>query len=102
MMSDDEICREYRLSKNKWEMIQILAELNMETRLDILSILLSNGEDVVKPVKRKDGKCLEKGKMYYRMLQERLDRLDERIAKAEAEYRETALLLKAGKIEGKG
>lgn len=100
MMSDEEICREYRLSKNKWEMTEILAELNMRTRLDILAILLNNGEDVVKPIKRKDGKCLVKGKIYYRMLQERLDRLDERIANAEAEYRETALLLKAGKLEG--
>lgn len=100
MMSDEEICRRYRTAKNRWEMTEILAQLNMMKRIDILEILLENGEDIVKPMKRKDGKPVKKGREYYEKLQVRLDHIESTIAKYESEYREIALLIKAGKEAG--
>lgn len=46
MMSAEEICREYRLSKHKAKAITILADMNVTTREDIIRILKENGETV--------------------------------------------------------
>ena len=46
MMSNEEICREYRTAKCPSKQIQVLADLNGTDRKTILKILVENGEQV--------------------------------------------------------
>lgn len=89
-MTDGEICREYRLAKNKPEQIQILADLNRMDKQRIINILLSGGEKV-KFIPSSGGRKATKdltGEKYKLLLYKRLDVLDSKIAKAEKEYRQ--------------
>lgn len=89
-MTNGEICREYRLAKNKTEQIQILADLNQMDKQSIISILLS-GEEKVRFIPSSVGRKTTKeltGDKYKLLLYKRLDVLDSKIAKAEKEYRQ--------------
>lgn len=46
MMTEEEICREYRTAKVPAKQIQVLADLNATDRKTILKILVKNGEKV--------------------------------------------------------
>ncbi len=47
-MNEHEICTMYREAKNKNQQIQILAELNGTKQLEIIKVLLINGEELPK------------------------------------------------------
>ena len=47
-MTDEEICREYRLAKNKANQVNILVDLTGYSRSEILKILVDGGEAVDK------------------------------------------------------
>lgn len=47
-MTNEEICREYRLAKNKANQVNILVDLTGYSRSCILNILVAGGEDVDK------------------------------------------------------
>ena len=100
-MPDSEICREYRLAKDRWAQIQILAEQNMAKRLDIINILLDNGEKIRMPTRgRKGERSIEQDDgRYYGSLYKRLDALDGKIYELTEEYMVVATLVKRGKIE---
>lgn len=48
IMTDEEICREYRLAKNKANQVTVLADQNQCDRKEILSIVEEGGETVDK------------------------------------------------------
>lgn len=48
IMTDEEICRDYRLAKNKANQITVLADQNQCNRKEIIAVLLENGEKVDK------------------------------------------------------
>lgn len=76
-MTDREICSMYRWSKSKGEQIQIISELNCMEPLEIIKILVKNGEKLPKSVlsrlyKKLDilnGQILEKEKEYRGIVQ---------------------------------
>lgn len=45
-MTENEICREYRMAKNQYDMIGILADLNEKSVADVCWILKSHGYDI--------------------------------------------------------
>lgn len=45
-MTEGEICRQYRSAKDRASQLQILADLNCAPRLEIIKILMHNGEQV--------------------------------------------------------
>jgi len=47
MMSEEEICREFRLAASKTKQLQILADENVCTKKEIAEILIRNGEEGV-------------------------------------------------------
>lgn len=62
-MSENEIVRNYRESKNKREQVTILADLNRCDKEEIIAILLKNGVDQRElPRKRKSKKSPEEEK----------------------------------------
>lgn len=96
-MTDGEICREYRLAKNKREQIRILAELNCTDERSIIDILLRGGEKV-RLIPFTGGRKAERDltdEEYKLVLYRYLDILDKKIAKAEKEYRLALGLLKS-------
>lgn len=95
-MTESEICRRYRLSKNRGEQVQILSELNGTSRAKIISILLQSGEQVRIPVptKGRPRSCEMTDEEYYSALFKRMDYLDAKIAKMENEYREIVAAIK--------
>lgn len=46
-MTEGEICRQYRSAKDRASQLQILADLNCVPRLEIIKILMHNGEQPV-------------------------------------------------------
>ncbi|MCM1232686.1 MAG: hypothetical protein NC489_21380 [Ruminococcus flavefaciens] len=81
-MSEYEICAMYREAKNKNMQINILAELNGIKPLEIIKVLLKNGEDLPqKAVNR---------------LYKRLDTLEGQIADREREYKEIVEVITMG------
>ena len=97
-MSNSDICREHRLTKDKWEQIQILADQNMAKRLDIINILLDNGEEIRRPTRGRKGEhSIEPDdRKYYSSLYKKLDALDEKISGLTEEYMMVAALVKRG------
>lgn len=71
-MTEREICISYREAKKQNAQLQILAELNDVSRIEIIGILLRNGEKV------SDG--------VIKQLYKRLDTLDAQISVREKEY----------------
>lgn len=49
-MTEGEICRQYRSAKDRASQLQILADLNCVPRLEIIKILMHNGEQVRLPL----------------------------------------------------
>ena len=45
-MTEGEICRQYRSAQDRASQLQILADLNCVPRLEIIKILMHNGEQV--------------------------------------------------------
>ena len=78
-MTEGEICSLYRRAKYKSRQISILVELNGTNKLEIMKILLKNGEK------------LPEGDI--NQLYKRLDDLEEQIVEREKEYRMIANML---------
>lgn len=55
-MTEGEICRQYRSAKDRASQLQILADLNCAPRLEIIKILMHNGEQVRLPLAAKGKK----------------------------------------------
>lgn len=95
-MTEREICRNYRLSKNRGEQLQILAELNATSRAKIIGILIRGGETVrlAIPTKGKPRTREMTDKEYCNALFKYMDTLDIKIAKLENEYRDVVAVIR--------
>lgn len=82
-MTEREICIMYREAKNQNAQIQILADLSSVNRLEIIKILVRNGEKLPSRA--------------INQLYKRLDTLDAQISEREKEYREIMQALNGGK-----
>lgn len=82
-MTEREICIMYREAKNQNAQIQILADLSSVNRLEIIKILVRNGEKLPSRA--------------INQLYKRLDALDAQISEREKEYREIMQALNGGK-----
>lgn len=82
-MKESEICSSYRRAKNQNEQIKILTELTCKSRLEIIAILMRNGENLPSRV--------------INQLYKRLDALENQISEREKEYREIVQVLNGGK-----
>lgn len=82
-MTEREICIMYRDAKNQNTQLQILAELNGVSRIEIIRILVSNGEKLTSRT--------------VNQLYRRLDVLDAQISEREREYREIVRALSGDK-----
>lgn len=91
-MSNREICMNYKQAKNKFEQIQILADLNTVDRTNIIKILLFWGEKPYLSSKKAEKEL--HNREYMNVMFKRLDTLDAEIAKREKEYREIVKILK--------
>ena len=108
MMTPTEICREYRLAKDKKEQIKILADENCTTQEEIIKVLLDCGEmeapeETTKPKtnKPKQAKQPYVPDAVKEILCRRMDELDKAIKPLEdqleplkIEYKEIASFLK--------
>lgn len=82
-MTEYEICYNYRTAKYQSRQIQILADLNGTDSLQIIAVLVRNGEKLT------DGTA--------RRLYRQLDKLEKEIMERERKYREIAAALKGEK-----
>lgn len=82
-MTEREICIMYRGVKNQNAQIQILADLNSMNRIEIIKILVRNGEKLPSRA--------------INQLYKRLDALEAQISEREKEYREIVQALNGGK-----
>lgn len=82
-MTEREICIMYRGAKNQNTQLQILADLNGTSRIEIIRILAENGERLPSRIV---------GQLY-----KRLDALEAQIHEREQEYREIVRALNAFK-----
>ena len=110
-MTENAICRSYRGARNPVTQMQVLADLNGMDKMDIMEILVRNGESLPETTvnylhKRMDTlkKKIAKKEEEYRAnvgddnynRYKRLDRLDREIARHEREYREIENVLNLG------
>lgn len=84
-MTEREICLSYREAKKQNTQLQILAELNGVSRVEIIGILLRNGEKVSDSI--------------IKQLYKRLETLDAQISEREKEYRAIVKALNGNKEE---
>lgn len=82
-MTEREICIMYRGAKNQNAQIQILADLSSTSRIEIIKILVRNGEKLPSRA--------------INQLYKRLDALETQISEREKEYREIVQALNGGK-----
>lgn len=82
-MTEREICIMYREAKNQNAQIQILADLSSMSRIEIIKILVRNGEKLPSRA--------------INQLYKRLDTLEAQISEREKEYREIVQALNGGK-----
>lgn len=82
-MTEREICIMYREAKNQNTQIQILADLSSMSRIEIIKILVRNGEKLPSRA--------------INQLYKRLDALEAQISEREKEYREIVQALNGGK-----
>lgn len=82
-MTEREICIMYREAKNQNTQIQILADLSSMSRIEIIKILVRNGEKLPSRA--------------INQLYKRLDTLEAQISEREKEYREIVKALNGGK-----
>lgn len=94
-MTEGEICRQYRSAKDRGNQLQILADLNCVPRLEIIKILMRNGEQVRLPLAAKGKKRTTEltDEEYTAAMFRRLDVLDREIFKREKEYREIVAVM---------
>lgn len=93
-MTEGEICRQYRSAKDRASQLQILADLNCVPRLEIIKILMHNGEQVRLPLAANKKRTTElTDEEYTAALFRRLDVLDREISKREREYREIVAVI---------
>ena len=96
-MADSEIVQMYRHARDKGAQVKILAELNRTSSMKIIEILSNGGEEVriQLPSRRKKRAGELPDKEYRTALVKRMDELDAKIARLEAEYREAAAAVKS-------
>ena len=82
-MTECEICIMYRGAKNQNAQIQILVDLSSMSRIEIIKILVRNGEKLPSRA--------------INQLYKRLDALEAQISEREKEYREIVQALNGGK-----
>ncbi len=82
-MTEREICIMYRGAKNQNAQIQILVDLSSMSRIEIIKILVRNGEKLPSRA--------------INQLYKRLDALEAQISEREKEYREIVQALNGGK-----
>lgn len=82
-MTEREICIMYRGAKNQNAQIQILVDLSSMSRIEIIKILVRNGEKLPSRA--------------INQLYKRLDALEAQISEREKEYREIVQVLNGGK-----
>ena len=82
-MTEREICIMYRGAKNQNAQIQILVDLSSISRIEIIKILVRNGEKLPSRA--------------INQLYKRLDALEAQISEREKEYREIVQALNGGK-----
>ena len=80
-MTDAEICRAYRAAKDHGKMIPILADLAAKSKVEIILILIENGETV--------------SKRHITQLYKRMDYIDRKITELEKEYKSIARVMGA-------
>lgn len=98
-MTEYEVLKMYRQAGDKGKQIQILAELNQTSRMEIIRLLLRGGEQVRihLPCRGKKRKQELTEKEYRKALVKRMDELDSKIAALEKEYREIAAVVRMGR-----
>lgn len=96
-MTRGEITRAYRQSRDKGAQVNILAELNMVSRIRIIEILSENGEEVrISLPSRGKKRTKEFSESEYRKaLIKRMDELEVRIVQLETEYKEIIASMKS-------
>lgn len=83
-MTDAEICREFREAKNPKAQIEILADLNLCSKNDILKILMMNGQDVTPAGPKKPGGDNDK---VLQLMYDTLDEIEDEIRIWEKKYK---------------
>lgn len=82
-MSDEEICREYRLAKRPYEQVTIIADMNQCNKEKIMRTLIRNGADMSNAVYHRNKKARD---FLVKLLMEELDAADEEVRKAVHHY----------------
>lgn len=111
-MTDREICISYKGARMPNVQIQILADLNSVSKMEIISILVKNNIELTRQtvrymhrrldqldgrIAKKESKCREiDANIHFR----RLTRLEEEIKADEQEYRDIAKILNMAKEKG--
>lgn len=108
-MTKQEICKEYREAKNKSQQIEILADLNLCTKEDIVKLLKDEGEEVAvrKPRKQRQQKKVVAPVINTSIpdfvldaLYEKLERIDREIKEKEKDYKRIVVFIQSngGKV----
>lgn len=82
-MTEAEICREYREAKNQRAQVEILADLNLCSKNEILKVLMVNGQDVTPAGPRKPGSG---GDKILDLMYSTLDEIEAEIRNQERKY----------------
>ena len=95
IMKESEICREFREAKNPKAQVDILADLNVCSKNEILKVLLTNGQDVTPAGPRKPGGENDK---ILQLIFNTLDEIEEEIKRQEKRY---LMVVESMKLYGK-
>ena len=93
IMTEAEICKEYRESKKQNMQIGILAELNLCKKAEIIQILEKNGITVPKPAMKKKAELPQEIR---EVLERDLETIEAQIKELEAKYKAIAAFLCEG------
>ena len=93
IMTEAEICKEYRESKKQNMQIGILAELNLCKKAEIIEILEKNGIAVPKPAMKKKAELPQEIR---EVLERDLETIEAQIKELEAKYKAIAAFLCEG------
>ena len=104
-MTEREICISYREARNPIEQLRILADLNCMDKVEIVRILIRNGEKLTKPtidliykwLDQLDRRLVKKERKYLEITKnkhcKKPERLEREIAEVEYEYHEIVEIL---------
>ena len=95
IMKESEICREFREAKNPKAQVDILADLNVCSKNEILKVLLVNGQDITPAGPRKPGGENDK---ILQLIFNTLDEIEEEIKRQEKRY---LMVVESMKLYGK-